>query len=302
LEITTAAGSEIQWKFRGYPNDHFLDGGWEAGSNHAITFTGKDLVLDPLKPNILPAGQPLTKDVTVRFSVDVNKALDWYNKQPFQTPKSVWVTGDWNNWGGSWGVSDTTTLVRLYDDGMTKGDAAKGDGIWTSEVVFRSGAAATHLYKYSIYAVGVDTLNGGTSSMDNEAGFSMNHVMLINDTNPLQILPTDKFGNQWNTKVEQIETVTVPTQFELRQNYPNPFNPHTEIVYALPQDAQVRLTIYNSLGRKIATLVDKKQPVGTYRATWNGRDDQNQSVASGMYFYQLQAGNFNTTMKMVLVK
>ncbi len=200
-DITAETGSDVSWKFRTYPNDKFLDGGWESGANHVFEFTGEDMVLDPLKPNILPAGTPLAQDVTVRFSVDVNHAVDAYNEQPFPDIKSVWVTGDWNNWGGSWSVSDTSVLIRMYDDGMTNGDLVAGDGIWTTEVLFTAGDMNTKLYKYSIYGTGVDTLNNGNAPMDNEAGFAQNHFLMIDDTNPLFIQPLDYFGSQYRNYV-----------------------------------------------------------------------------------------------------
>lgn len=303
VDVTEAPGSTINWKFRAFPSDRFLDGGWEAGSNHTFTFTGQDITLDPMKPNILPSGAPLKQDVTTRFSVDVTEAVDWYNKKPFGDIKSVWVTGDWNNWGGSWSVADTTVLIRLYDDGATKGDATKGDGIWTTEVVFKTGAAATHLYKYAIYAPGVDTLNNGSSSMDNEAGFAMNHVVLITDASPLLVLPTDIFGSQWKpVSVEQLDKGILPSEFSLEQNYPNPFNPSTEISYAVPTAAQVRLTVYNLLGQKIVSLIDEKQAPGFYRTNWNGADKSGRIVPSGIYIYRLEAGNFVATRKMMFIK
>ncbi|MBN2088262.1 T9SS type A sorting domain-containing protein, partial [candidate division KSB1 bacterium] len=101
---------------------------------------------------------------------------------------------------------------------------------------------------------------------------------------------------------ERISTTTIPEAFVLSQNYPNPFNPTTEIVYALPKDVTVSLTIYNTLGHKIATLVNEKQAAGTYRTMWDGRDEFGKNVATGIYFYHLQAGDFSTTMKMLLVK
>ena len=302
IDVTGEAGSAIYWKFRAFPTDNFLDGGWEAGDNHVFTFTGSDLVLDPLKPGVLPGGKPLAQDVTVRFSVDVNDAVDWYNKQAFPDIQSVWVTGDWNNWGGSWSVPDTATLVRMYDDGVTNGDAAAGDGIWTTEVLYAAGTISAHLYKYSIYGAGVDTLNGGTSSMDNEAGFAMNHVLLVDDTNPLFVPATDLFGGQYRTDVDRVKERIIPTEYALGQNYPNPFNPSTEIMYALPKDVKVNLSIYNSLGQRIATLVDKKQSAGTYRAIWDARDVNGSSLTSGVYFYRLEAGDFVSTMKMLFIK
>ncbi len=278
-----------------------MDSGWEAGSNHVFEFTGEDLILDALKPNIVPAGEPLSQDVTVRFSVDVNDAVDWYNKQLFQDIKSVWVTGDWNNWGGSWSVADTAVLIRMYDDGVTKADAVAGDGIWTTEVLFSAESASAILYKYSIYAAGVDTLNGGDQPMDNEAGFAMNHFMLIDDSNPLYVPATDIFGSQW-TSVGRISEAIVPTEFVLEQNYPNPFNPTTDIVYALPKEVKVSLCIYNSLGQKITTLIDKKQAAGFYRARWSARDQFGNAVSSGVYFYRLEAGDFVSTKKMLFIK
>ena len=90
---------------------------------------------------------------------------------------------------------------------------------------------------------------------------------------------------------------TVPKSFELKQNYPNPFNPSTTIEYELPQTSRVKLTIYNVLGQKVATLVDAEQVPGNYRVKFNG-----QNLAAGIYFYRLQAGNFVQNRKMILIK
>jgi flagellar hook assembly protein FlgD len=70
----------------------------------------------------------------------------------------------------------------------------------------------------------------------------------------------------------------------LSQNYPNPFNPQTSIRYALPQDAQVRLVIYNVLGQRVKTLVDESQSAGYKTEWWDGRDEKEDGVASGIYF------------------
>lgn len=81
--------------------------------------------------------------------------------------------------------------------------------------------------------------------------------------------------------------VAQPLSFDLRQNYPNPFNPATEITYSLEKPCRVQLEIFNLTGQKIKTLVNATQPRGQHLVIWNGDNDQNHPVASGIYFYQL---------------
>ncbi|MFA5831879.1 MAG: T9SS type A sorting domain-containing protein [Bacteroidota bacterium] len=85
--------------------------------------------------------------------------------------------------------------------------------------------------------------------------------------------------------------------YELSQNYPNPFNPSTTIRYALPSSANVKLVVYDLLGREIATLVNEEQSAGWKEVQWNAKD-----VSSGIYFYKLQVGSFVETRKMLLVR
>ena len=93
-----------------------------------------------------------------------------------------------------------------------------------------------------------------------------------------------------------------PQGFSLSQNYPNPFNPRTSIRYALPQDAEVRLTVYNVLGQRVATLVDEYQSAGYSTVWWDGKDANGDEVSSGVYFYRLTAGEFSEVKKMMMVK
>ncbi len=88
-----------------------------------------------------------------------------------------------------------------------------------------------------------------------------------------------------------------PTTFELAQNYPNPFNPATTINYQLPTNTLVTLKVYDVIGREVATLVNARQEAGRYTVNFNAS-----TLASGVYFYRLQAGSFVETKKMMLVK
>ncbi len=95
---------------------------------------------------------------------------------------------------------------------------------------------------------------------------------------------------------------SVPTGFVLHQNYPNPFNPATEIRFDLPYTAKVELKVFNVLGQEIATLLSRELPSGSHSVTWNGRDDYDQPVSSGVYFYRLEAGGNSISKKMILIK
>jgi hypothetical protein len=89
----------------------------------------------------------------------------------------------------------------------------------------------------------------------------------------------------------------LPKEYSLEQNYPNPFNPSTVIRYELPGGVNVLLEVYNSVGERVATLVDGPQGAGTHEVNFNGG-----SLASGMYLYRLRAGSYQETRKMLLVK
>ena len=95
----------------------------------------------------------------------------------------------------------------------------------------------------------------------------------------------------------------LPREFALMNNYPNPFNPSTTIAYQLKSNLNVKLNVYNALGQHIRTLVnDVKQQSGQHKIQWNGLNDAGQQVASGVYFYRLEAGNNVQTMKMIMMK
>jgi hypothetical protein len=97
------------------------------------------------------------------------------------------------------------------------------------------------------------------------------------------------------TKVDQ--EINLPGVFELSQNYPNPFNPNTMIKYSIPHASIVKMKIYDILGREIATLINEMKSAGRYTVTFNAT-----KMSSGVYFYQLQAGAYSETKKLLLLK
>nr|MBP9084177.1 T9SS type A sorting domain-containing protein [Bacteroidia bacterium] len=92
-----------------------------------------------------------------------------------------------------------------------------------------------------------------------------------------------------------------PKEFALMQNYPNPFNPSTTITYHLPKTAKVELKIYDVLGTEIATLANEEKPAGIYHIEFNLASGI-RNLASGIFFYQLKAGEFVQTRKMNFIK
>ncbi len=96
--------------------------------------------------------------------------------------------------------------------------------------------------------------------------------------------------------------VNVAEEFALAQNYPNPFNPTTTINYQLGKPANVKLTVYDIMGREVKTLVNTSKNVGSYNAVWDATNNHGNAVSTGVYFYRLQAGDRTFVKKMMLMK
>ena len=94
-----------------------------------------------------------------------------------------------------------------------------------------------------------------------------------------------------------MNNIMIPTKYFLYPNYPNPFNPVTRFTYDLPMQSQVKISIFNTLGHEIKTLVNSKQNNGSYAIQWDGSDNHGNRVSSGVYLYHLNANSFNQTIK-----
>jgi len=122
----------------------------------------------------------------------------------------------------------------------------------------------------------------------------------------------DTFTPYFNDSYVYVRTATdvgdedddfiIPDDFALNQNTPNPFNPTTDISFDLPRSTHVTLNVYNILGQKARTLIDENLPAGSHIITFDGRDDGGYELSSGIYFYQIKAGEFSQSRKMTLLK
>ena len=151
-----------------------------------------------------------------------------------------------------------------------------------------------------------------TSEFQKTWGF--NNVLTSNPVSGIELFLNDasygisnQNGEVKPTGIEEIvEQQKIPKQPYLRQNYPNPFNPETKIEYGLPRKSHVKLEVYNLLGQRVTTLIDKEQSPGVYTIKWDGKTDNNRELSSGLYFYRLtfdyNNGNKELTRKMILIK
>jgi hypothetical protein len=138
--------------------------------------------------------------------------------------------------------------------------------IWTAYIVGRGSSALESVTKIKAYSLGAESF------------YKSNFA----------VLPSD---------VREDKDINSPNDFSLFQNYPNPFNPSTNIEFRIKDFGLVTLKVYDILGREIATLVNEEKNAGTYMVTFNASN-----LASGIYFYQLKAGSFIETKKMLLIK
>lgn len=140
-----------------------------------------------------------------------------------------------------------------------------------------------------------------TSYIDNsiELGKTYYYVVTSTDFSGNESLPSEE-ASILISRVANI--LMTPTKYTLEQNYPNPFNPETTIRYQLPIAGNVELVIFNSLGQNIRSLVNGYNSAGYHQVTWDGRDDREIKVSSGVYFYWLSAGDFMKIRKMVIMR
>ncbi len=308
MELTLEVGTVVEWKFKANPDSLWNNNGWEAGDNHTFTWTGENIVLDPLAPNILPAGQPLQNEVTISYAIEFRDGtLNDVNGLPFPVaPDTIVVNGSfmngWYTWGDCMGPDCGTPaspdMPRLTDD--------DGDGIYTGTLTLPAGHDNLFMSKFGAYYPGIDSLAtmAGNGAMDNEAGFGADRVVIIPiDATTFDI--TDIFGsnnpeNPW-LGIDEVGNV-IPDKFALRGNYPNPFNPSTNIRFDLDVKADVTVTIYSLIGTEVITLKQGLTEPGRYEILWQARDQFGHRVPSGIYFYQVKADERTLSGKMVLMK
>lgn len=286
--------------------------GWErplsmGGGNRTVTFKGlpnqeePKAYYDDVHPAfIIPEGT----SVSIKFRVDMKDAFDptkiaipmkaedklyWIAEQPLFARIMGWVD------------KDEMTEFEMKDP--------DGDKIYEGTLTVKGPAFNAFEYRYGIQRA------ADKSWKIEEAGFGKNayRVRYIPQTGPSKFTqPYTAPNDKWTDKADKSDQVEswpaglsdirdlengLPTNYSLEQNYPNPFNPTTTIRFAIPKDEMVSLKVYNVLGQEVSTLVNQNLKAGSYAFDFDAS-----KLTSGVYFYTIQAGKFNETRKMLLLK
>ena len=190
VEIRMPVGTEIEWKFYGYPGGNY---GYEGGENRTFTLEKENMVLDPAIPS-LELHQTITQEVTYTFTVDLSNAVNAQNGKTLTNVKSVFMNG--LAWTAGFALEDTTNMLRTFDDGLSAGDAVAGDNIWTTQITFVPGTRVNQHFKYAAYDPdNIDYTN--PDPLDNEAPAGVEHYFVIDDSQPEQTLAV-----KWLTTTE----------------------------------------------------------------------------------------------------
>jgi hypothetical protein len=185
-------------------------------------------------------------------------------------------------------VSPIPVVITTYENGMAQFGETYTDSIWV----------VTELIGIQM-AAGLIENGGGL-----DEAVASNIPMSLRVTSMAQGLKLEQdilssMNNDIKSEPQQVE---VPSRYQLYQNYPNPFNPNTEIKFDLPDNIHIELAIYNTLGQKVTTLINEERAAGAYRVIWDSKNTSGLNVASGVYIYQIKAGNFVQSRKMMLIR
>lgn len=319
-------GDPLYYKFWILKKDNMVNGvAWEdtwerpthtGGGNRTAYFEGTDN--QEIEPDYYDHIQPdwvvlEGTGLKVTFNVDMSPAADpnlqpipftagedtvyWICEQP-----SFCVTQGWEN-------TNEMKVLALTDP--------EGDMIYSGTLEVQEPAWNGFVYRYAF----ISKSDGGTWQFEPSgySNFAYRARYVGQDAArsfPYKEwnMPVDTWTNaELKTQDQETDPYTsltaigkpakVVREFKLNQNYPNPFNPTTTISFSLPEASRVTLAVYNVLGQKVRTLINNQLATAGFHAKqWDGRDDAGRQVASGIYFYKLEAGNFSSIKKMVLMK
>jgi len=138
--------------------------------------------------------------------------------------------------------------------------------------------------------------DNGVAKIEYQASTEIGTALII-ASSPSILADTVAIEITYPSAIDDFSSITIPPNYSLSQNYPNPFNATTTIQYDVPDPSHVTIAIFNENGQLIEILVDSQQDAGRYTVSWDGSN-----VASGLYFIQMQANDYEITKKCLLLK
>lgn len=254
--------------------------GWISGYNVLLYSSNGGTNFVNLFSNVPPTGNGANDLLTVWF---VNSQTGWLGGSNLDK-KNIYKTTDG---GATWAfqtnpVSQNNAYVQINDLEFVSQDSG-----WAIHGTPFSGAI-------------MFTSNGGTNWVTEEG--SNNWFQTISVFNRSKAWCGASSGKVWFSILNNPLGIShngnsIPRTYSLYQNYPNPFNPTTMITYQIPKSGSVKLSVYDVTGKRVAVLVDGQHNAGTHEISWDATN-----YPSGIYFYEMQAGEYKQTKKMILMK
>ncbi len=302
LKIKGIEGDSCKWKFRFYPAEKFVNAGYER-NDRWIVFQpeGTTTILPIITPYLVSPPPIIVAPVTTLFECNMNNhPVNAKNGReiPLDSIAFIGLKGgisQLGSWGGNWTEADTAgpdpAMIVLHDDGFF-GDKIAGDKIFSRNITFPAGTTSGAIeFKFAAsYPAAYEA--GDSTPLDNEGSFGSNHLFRLSDGKPTNL---QYYFGSYIIGVNDKESIS--SKFNLAQNYPNPFNPATRITFSVPSASKVHLTVFDLLGREVATLVNEVKTSGSYSVDFNASN-----LPSGIYLYKLTAGSNSITKKMLLLK
>ncbi len=305
------AGDSAYYTYFAVPSAYFFN------SEHArwVTFPYSDsAIILPTAVLNIKMTPVLSKNLIIQFQADVSDPIQnglTGELVPLNKIQFIGIKGNipqLGSWKGNWTPSDTLvaqgstypTMVVMNNQGIN-GDAIAGDYTWTGQIVLPAGSPVTGIeFRYACMYPGADTVNGGIQPLNNESWHDGNHQYFWEEPKYSDILIDHNiFGAFPDCRCDDVREMPAVKNlhYALEQNYPNPFNPSTTISFSLSERSRVALSVYNSLGQKIAELFNGEKAAGSHSVQWNAG-----SFVSGVYFYELRSEKFTSVKKLLLVK
>ena len=244
-------------------------------NNRDSSFPGGFAVKAPFK--ILPLGTSVYDTILIQGNVQLNNV-------------QVFLSVDQPQLGN---IVITLKAPNGHEVTLLNNSGGQGSNILT---IFKDGSTSlvNFLPPWSYTAAPVQTMGNFNSS-----GSAGQWILKVVNNNVAANGNLKGWGIRINNSLTAIQPVnsSIPEKFTLYQNYPNPFNPSTEIMFDIPESANVNLTVYDMLGQQVAVLADEFKKAGSYKVSFNASN-----LASGTYFLRLNSGSLFVVKKMILFK